>query len=56
MHTQNVLYFSIVTTQNKARQRRVKRLLMSVKACKAHVLMIDKARRRVGCVSMMDKT
>ena len=32
-HTQNVLYLSIVTTQHSIRQRRVRRLLMRVKAC-----------------------
>ena len=32
VHTQNVLYLSILTTQHKTRQRRVKRLLINVKA------------------------
>ena len=54
-HSKRTLLFNCNNTK-QARQRRVKRLLMSVKACKACVLMIDKARRRVGCVSMMDKT
>ena len=32
VHTQNILYLSIVTTQHSIRQRRVRRLLMRVKA------------------------
>ena len=32
VHTQNVLYLSIVTTQDKTRQRRVRLLLVRVKA------------------------
>ena len=39
-NTQNVLYLSIVATQHKTRQRRVKRV--------RRVSIIGKARRRVG--------
>ena len=32
-NTQNVPYLSIVATQNKTRQRRVRRLMIKAKAC-----------------------
>ena len=42
--TQNIPYFSIVTTQQKTRQRRVRHLFMRIKTS-----------RRVRCVLIMDK-
>ena len=37
VHTKNVLYLSILTTQHETRQGCVKRLLMMVKARKMHI-------------------
>ena len=36
-NTQDIPYFSIVATQDKTRQRRVRRLLMRVKTRKARI-------------------
>ena len=46
-NTQNVLYLSIVATQHKTRQRRIRRV--------RRVLIIGKARRRVKRVLIMGK-
>ena len=53
VHTQNVLYFSIVTTQHKTRLRHVRCLLMRVKA-RRRALIVGKAHRHESRVLMMD--